>query len=66
MYDLKSYEELEKIVNDWLTGDDFEAGPSTSSTSTGTDRGTAKVSSVNTSDKQYKSLDEAFADLDSF
>lgn len=66
MYDLKSYEELEKIVNDWLTGDDFESDTGTSSMSTGTDRGTAKTTSDSTSDKQYKSLDEAFADLDSF
>ena len=68
MYDLKSYEELEKIVNDWLNGDDFEAG------STGNSMGTEKTpnrsqntkENTESADKQYKSLDEAFADLDSF
>ena len=68
MYDLKSYEELEKIVNDWLNGDDFDTG--STSSSTGTERSSSNNSQKNTgsdsTDKQYKSLDEAFADLDSF
>ena len=73
MYELKTYAELEKIVNDWLNGDDFgdDSSNRTSSTNenTGTARNTSGSSSTSEngqSDKQYKSLDEAFADLDSF
>ena len=72
MYTLKSYEELEKIVNDWLSGedgssdsDDFSTrgGSSTDSfTSNTTTAATAEASSDNS--KKYKSLDEAFADLE--
>ena len=71
MYTLRTYEELEKIVNDWLNGDDFEASSTSSTTtSTGTERGTSTTQTqketAGGNDKQYKSLDEAFADLDSF
>lgn len=62
LFSLKSYDELEKIVNDWLNGDDNEddtgtemGGSSTSSSST---------SSANSSSSNYKSLDDAFADLE--
>ena len=77
MYELKTYAELEKIVNDWLNGDDFgdDSSNSTGSSagqSTGTTRNTTNTAATSStsesgqSDKQYKSLDEAFADLDSF
>ena len=77
MYELKTYAELEKIVNDWLNGDDFgdDSSNSTGSSagqSTGTTRNTPNTATTSStsesgqSDKQYKSLDEAFADLDSF
>lgn len=71
MYTLRTYEELEKIVNDWLNGDDFDSSTTTTTTSTtGTERGTGtnqtQKETSGGSDKQYKSLDEAFADLDSF
>ena len=67
LYTLKTYEELEKIVNDWLSSDEE---------SEDTPRGGAKIespsetlsdSSNNTSSgdsAKYKSLDEAFADLE--
>lgn len=73
MFTLKTYEELEKIVNDWLNGSDEEStdddfgtsrgGDTTTSTST---LSTASNSSTesNESSKSYKSLDEAFADLE--
>ena len=67
MFELKSYEELENIVNAWLEGSDEE------SSSEGTTRGGSSYSK-NSSDNdefspdkaasKYKSLDDAFADLD--
>ena len=64
LYTLKTYEELEKIVTDWLNGDDVDNDDNL---------GTAHESSTNKSDesstssevvKKYKSLDDAFADLE--
>ena len=66
MYTCKSYDELEKIVNDWLNGDSTDSD----SSSMGTTRNFVPVADTATSpdssdDKQkYKSLDEAFADLE--
>ena len=65
MYSCKTYEELENIVNAWLNGDE--------DTSQGTSRGPAAEQSTSSSDSssssskegsQYKSLEEAFADLE--
>jgi len=66
LFELKSYEELENIINAWLNGDDEEAD-------TGTTRGsfTQQSKSVKSDDSpdaisgKYSSLDDAFADLDS-
>lgn len=61
MYTCKTYEELEKIVNDWLNGDDnsdtdgYEHKSSTTPTPTSDNSDTPK---------KYKNLDEAFADLE--
>ena len=71
----KSYEELEKIVNDWLNGDTTSA-----SSELGTSRGeppavAAAVSTLSSEDdvprasskaggSKYKSLEDAFADLE--
>lgn len=75
IYTSKTYEELENIVTSWLNGDD----ENTESTSFGTEKGgsstntyaqresTENTSSGDTStseSKKYKSLDEAFADLE--
>ena len=60
MYQLKSYDELEKIVNDWLNGDD-------TSNDVGTPRGkpvTQDTTTTGASNTKYGSLDEAFADLE--
>ena len=66
MFTLKTYEELEKIVNDWLNGTEEES--SGSNDDFGTTRGgssaEAPESATTNSSKQYKSLDEAFADLE--
>ena len=64
LYTLKSYEELEKTVNDWLNGDE-----GTESDEFGTSRGGATqevAATVTSSDDapKYKSLDDAFADLE--
>lgn len=67
MFELKSYDELEKIVNDWINGESDDddlgttgnAGPSQTKTQTTSTGGSGDS-------KSYKSLDEAFADLDSF
>ena len=75
-YTLKTYEELEKIVNDWLNGteeeeDDFGTtrGGSSSdsfneSTTSTTSNVTAAAPTAADSNKKYRSLDEAFADLE--
>ena len=63
MYTCKTYEELEKIVNDWLNGDD------TNDDDVGTPRGgdgtAAPAVSTGDASSNYKSLDDAFADLES-
>ena len=59
MYTLKTYEELEKIVNDWLNDDGDDTGEVHHSTPS------SKSSSDPASpSSKYKSLDEAFADLE--
>ena len=66
LFELKSYEELENIINAWLNGDDEQSD-------TGTTRGgfsQQKQSSKNDDSPdaisgKYSSLDDAFADLDS-
>ena len=67
LFTLKSYEELEKIVNDWLSGDLDSGDESESSTTRGGNSNyRAETSDSNSSSdtKKYKSLDEAFADLE--
>ena len=56
IFQIKSYDELSKIINDWLTGDEED------------DTGTEHGSTTETTDKKdksgsYGSLDDAFADL---
>jgi len=71
LYTLKSYDELEKVVNDWLNGvdesEDSPSGtsrPSGASVSTSETDQTSNSSSDATTSSNYKSLDEAFADLE--
>ena len=58
MYECRSYDELTKIVNDWLNAD-------TDDDSTGTSMGgpADKPSTSDSTGSGYKSLDAAFADL---
>ena len=66
MFTCKSYEELEKIVNDWLNGDDGGSNDDYGSTRGGSSSTASSTSSNSTSgdNKSYKSLDDAFADLE--
>ena len=66
LYTCKTYEELEKIVNDWLNGDDEASSDGTSRGSFESKTSGTSSSSEDTSDAggKYKSLDEAFADLE--
>jgi hypothetical protein len=60
MYTCKTYEELEKIVNDWLNGDE-DSGNGTEHHSSSS---SASASDDTKETKKYKSLDDAFADLE--
>jgi hypothetical protein len=75
LYTCKSYEELEKIVNDWLSGDTDDDDPGTprgitpelnleSKSTTSTPVSTDEEATTNTDSSKYRSLDEAFADLE--
>ena len=64
LFELKSYEELENIINSWLNEDEDDSKQETtrggfSSSSTKSDDSPDAISG------KYKSLDDAFADLDS-
>ena len=61
IFQLKSYDELSKIINDWLADDEDEDGDAT----TGTERGTSDTVVKTTKEKSgfSGSLDDAFADL---
>ena len=64
LYTLKTYEELEKIVTDWLNGDDVD---NDDNLGTAHESSTDKIDESSTSSeavKKYKSLDDAFADLE--
>jgi hypothetical protein len=63
MYTCKTYEELEKIVNDWLNDDD-DADSSDGTAKFGSSEKTQTTTSTASGQNKYKSLDEAFADLE--
>ena len=54
IFQLKSYDELSKIVNDWLAGDEED---------TGTEKFEKTKSSKSEESSTYSNLDDAFADL---
>ena len=58
MYTCKTYEELEKIVNDWLNGDEDTGNGAEHHSSSSSESSTTEET------KKYKSLDDAFADLE--
>ena len=64
LFEMKSYEDLERIINEWLNGDDEQSqetvrGGSTDKASSSSDDSPDAING------KYKSLDDAFADLDS-
>ena len=69
MFELKSYEELERIINEWLSGDEEENSQET--TRGGNNNNFKSTSTTSSSDdspdainNKYSSLDDAFADLE--
>ena len=69
LFDLKSYDELERIINAWLNGDDEkpETTRGGSSSFSGQSSSSSQTTDSNSPDaisSKYKSLDDAFASLD--
>ena len=75
LYTLKPSDELEKIVNDWLNGEDTESdGTTRNATSNFTNTTSTTTTATTQSDEvevaeaptttKYRSLDDAFADLE--
>ncbi len=67
VYSLQSYEQLENIINTWLSGDDVSETPETTTTGTtrsGYTRTKTNKASVNTGKSYGDNIDDAFADLD--
>ena len=64
MFTLKTYEELEKIVNDWINGDDGSSDNDYGTSRGGSTSTSSSSSSSNENSSTYKSLDDAFADLE--
>ena len=60
MFKTKSYDELSKIVNDWLNGDTDDTGTEMYGSDDEDDDDTPKSGSGK---KSYNDLDDAFADL---
>ncbi len=61
IYQEKSYDELSKIVNDWINGDDGDSSDGYSSNET--TQTSSNSTNTETSNKNYSSIDDAFADL---
>jgi hypothetical protein len=62
LYEAKSYDALSKIINDWLNGD--EATSDQGQTTRGFDGNTTTSSAPTNIESKFKSLDDAFADLE--
>jgi len=60
IFQLKTYDELSKIINDWLAGDEEDDTGTEKTTANTKDATTTKSTST---DKSYGNLDDAFADL---
>jgi len=61
MYECKSYDELTKIINDWLNSDMEDSSMGTSMG--GSKKATPDNTGSSSDSSGYKSLDDAFADL---
>tara|TARA_Y100000114_G_scaffold137128_1_gene139177 strand:- start:2780 stop:3577 length:798 start_codon:yes stop_codon:yes gene_type:complete len=67
LYELKSYEELERIINTWLKEDEEELNKEATrgGSSWSNNKASEPDDSPDAISGKYKSLDDAFADLDS-
>jgi len=67
MYDLKSYEQLENIINAWLAGDESDGNDTDNEriTNTKTTKTTSSTRTGNTNKNFGDDIDDAFADLES-
>jgi hypothetical protein len=66
IFKTKSYDELSKIINDWLNGSDEENEGTEkfgATKTTGTNTDTSKQTGAGKNGKSYNDLDDAFADL---
>jgi hypothetical protein len=72
MFDQKSYDELSKIINDWIDGgmpdgnsEGTSRGPAekTSTVTENDDEVPVQKKTTSSGNKNYKSLDDAFSDL---
>ena len=66
LFELKSYEELERIINSWLDGDEEDSSKESSrggnfSQSSSSNQSDDSPDAINS---KYSSLDDAFADLE--
>jgi len=61
LFTCKTYDELSKIVNDWLNGEDDEEDSEWNTTGTTKTNSTTKTSTDKTT--SYSNIDDAFADL---
>ena len=66
MYEEKSYDALSKIVNDWLNGDEDTSSDfgTTRNNNQRSSSSSATTTSSNNVEGKFKSLDDAFADLE--
>jgi len=66
LFELKTYEELERIVNDWLNGDDEDSEETTRGGSYSSNNASSSKSddSPDSIAGKYSSIDDAFADLE--
>ena len=71
LFELKSYEELERIINAWLDGDDEESNKESTRGGNWSQSNQSKTTTASNDDSpdaingKYESLDAAFADLES-
>ena len=63
IFKTKSYDELSKIINDWLNGSNEEDEGTEKFSSKSTDNDTPKTGGGGGDGKSYNDLDDAFADL---
>jgi len=64
IYTCKTSDELEKIINDWLNSDEDSTGSTRGFSTPTTPVSNESTATATSTSSQYKSLDDAFADLE--